>query len=133
MATATAPAPYTEEILDRTQDGGEWHYRYRWAVGEASGEDRASGPIEPVARSVLLDRWAGLVKGADGEASELLERLDSVLADLAEGVVRRDIGGPDKVVRDGEIIGVDMVMDNDGLEDVIRDWILERAAKVARP
>jgi hypothetical protein len=32
---------------------------------------------------------------------------------------------------DGEIIGLDVVMDIDGLERVIRDWLIERAAKVA--
>lgn len=70
---------------------------------------------------------------AQGAYTKLGNRLLDVLSTLAEGVTRRDIGRPDEVVVDGQLTGLDIVMDVDGLIVTIQEWILARAAQVARP
>lgn len=135
-AARRAPA----EILETADRGdGLLVTRYRWrseggthADGSPmeahSGEAWASGPVTPLSREVLEDRWAGLLRRRD--ATKLQRRLDSVLADLADGLTRRDVYSENAVI-DEEVVGLDVAMGMDGLQDVIRDWMLERAAKVA--
>jgi hypothetical protein len=128
------------EILSTEDRDGERSYRYRWThsgltdvngkpMEDLSGEDWARSPIEPLPRVIMEDRWTGLLRGKT-DTSKLQERLDQVLIDLVEGVIRRSNSDAFAVV-DGEVVGVDEVMDVDGIEDVIREWILERAPKVA--
>ena len=144
MATATAAKPAScpttrHEILSTEDRDGTRVYRYRWTnsgltdvdgkpMKDSGGVDFAEAPIEPLPRAILEDRWAGLTHRR-GDASKLLERLDRVLGELQEGVTRRS--GDGSTVVDGELVAVDLVADTDGLEGVIREWILEHAAKVA--
>lgn len=93
-----------------------------------SGEDWASGPVTPLSREILEDRWAGLLRRQD--ATKLQLQLDKVLRRLAEDLTRRDVYSESAVI-DGDVVSLDFVMDIDGLQAVIRDWMLERAAKVA--
>jgi hypothetical protein len=127
------------KVLSIEERNGVRVYRYRWtfsggqdAAGKPlparTGEDWAYAPIDPLPRSILEDRWAGLMAKL-GEATRLQERLDRVLNDLQEGVTRRESGS--ETVLDDEIVPVDLVMDLNGLQTVIREWILDRAAKVA--
>jgi hypothetical protein len=135
MTTATAPR-HSREILSTEERGGERFHRYRWTteglsdvngkpIPPSSGEDTAAELIEPLSREILLDRWEGLT----GDGTKLRDRLVRLLFNLAEGLTRRDMNS--EALVDGEIIALDIAMDLDGLDDVIRDWMLERAGKVA--
>lgn len=138
--TKQAPAPAkvrtTRELIETIdRDDGMRFHRYRWTVtggdeGPISDTGSAWQPIEPLSREILEDRWRGMLGG--GDTTKLGERLDNVLRRLAEDLTRRDISSPDSAVLDGEVVGLDLVMDIDGLEDVIREWMIERAAKVAQ-
>lgn len=96
----------------------------------------ATMDVRRVSREVLEDRWAGLLSGLDPEegrstTSELWSRLNLALYELGEGVTRRSVDGsqfpdPDDPSR---TISLDVVMDFDGLWDVIRDWTIDRASK----
>lgn len=128
------------EILETIDRGdGRLVTRYRWHVAggtyadgspmaPSEGEDWASGPVVPLPREILEDRWRGLLHRQD--QTKLSRQLDQVLARLADGLTRRDIYS-ERAIIDGDVVDLDMVMDIDGLEDVIRDWMLERAGKVA--
>lgn len=132
----------TVEILDVTEDEGMHAHRYRVTVTGArkadgapipdtSFEGFAHTPVEPVARDVLLDRWAALMADPHGDPTEAQDNLDKMLRDLAEGVVRRDLEG--NAIVGGADVALDLVIDIDGLEEVIRDWFLDRAAAIATP
>lgn len=131
MTTTTAPAirPGRETIEVTDRGDGQRVHRYRWTATDGStGTAAALETITPIDPAILADRWDGLMD----EGSEVYDRLNAALTDLADGVTRRDVGAPDEVVIAGEVVGVDTVMDIDGLMRVIRDWTLERAARVAR-
>lgn len=140
MATGTVER--THEVLEtRDPERGVRSHRYRWTVNGArnadgepiesySGEEWATERVEPIPPAILQDRWTGLVEVSNGDASELLERLDAILTELAEGLTRRELGAASVMV-DGKITGMDCIIGIDELEEVIRDWLLERAAKVA--
>lgn len=130
---------HVREILSTQDRNGVRVYRYRWTssggqdvagkpLEDRTGEDWAYAPIDPLPRVILEDRWSGLMLRL-GDATRLQERLDRVLNDLLEGVTRRDNGS--ETFLDGELVSVDQVMDQDGLGNIIREWILERATKVA--
>lgn len=138
MTTATKIAPHwrRREIIGTEDRGPERSVRYRtWIEGYTTNEGKVVEPsttedvavevVAPVSREVLEDRWAGLLQ----DGSKLQYRLYRILTDIAEHLTRRDQSA--EMVVDGELIGQDFVMDIDGLEHVIRDWMLERAAKVA--
>jgi len=136
--TGLAQAVTTYEILRTEERDDGLHHLYRWRVERgqnadgaplppAEGTAWASEPIEPMSRAILDDRWEGLT--GSGDSSKLLDRLDKVLSDFAERLSRRDIS--DHAVIDGEIVGLDVVFSIDDLEQVIREWLTERAAKVA--
>lgn len=141
MTAATATVRNRYEILEERIENGERHVRYRWtiaggtsaagsAMGEHSGLDTAMERVEPMAQEILEDRWRGLI-GTD-DWTELAERLNATLHELADGLTRRSTGAPDTVRVDGGIsIGLDTIMDIDGLFEVIHDWLIERARKVA--
>lgn len=133
-------AALAREIIETLDaERGVRSHRYRWTVAggtdengkswpSTSGEEWASERVTPIPAEVLEDRWIGLM--GDGDSTELLERLDAVLTELADGLTRRQVG-TDTVVVDGKIVGIDGVIDIDGLEKVIKAWLVERAAKVA--
>lgn len=100
----------------------------RAATGGPNEADHAPASATRRPPEILEDRWAGLLHRQD--ATKLQIRLDKVLCDLADDLTRRDVYGESAVI-DGEVVRLDVVMDIDGLQDVIRDWMLERAAKVA--
>jgi hypothetical protein len=129
------------EILEERVEQGERHVRYRWTVtggttadgkpmADRSGIEWAMERVEPLAREVLQDRWNGLI-GTD-DYTKLGRQLNGVLFDLSDGLTRRETGKPDTVRVDGGVsIGLDTIMDIDGLIVVIHDWLIERAGKVA--
>lgn len=138
MTTAIAPGTrlsHERVLLSTVESRGERHHRYRWTVSgigpdgtpvePLSGEATASEPIEPLSREILEDRWSGIA----GEGTKLGGELDRLLFDLAEGLTRRDM--QDEALIDGQVVGLAEVMDTDALEHVIREWMIERAGKVA--
>ena len=124
MSATTERIGY-EVIRVTDRDDGLRVRRYRWRE-DPNAEGTTTERVEPVSREVLEDRYQGLVK-REGEATKLLLRLDRVLNDIAEGVIRRELG--ETIYMDGKFVGSDVVMDIDRLEEVIREWMLERAAK----
>jgi len=71
----------SREVLE-TEDFGDYRrVRYRWHVGDTTGVDFTRQRIEPVPRTILEDRWYGLMHEGNN-ASELQERLDGILWDL---------------------------------------------------
>lgn len=124
------------EILQTEESEGErrTHYRRTFTGGKnVNGEPMgalvdegwASAPIEPVPQEILLDRWDGIMGG--GNPSKIQSRLDKLLSDIAERLIRRDMESEAFV--DGELVCVDTVLDN--IQDTIRDMMIARAAKVA--
>ncbi|MDP8905508.1 MAG: hypothetical protein M3N29_09410 [Chloroflexota bacterium] len=84
--------------------------------------------VKRVPRELLEDRWTGLME--DGlNPTELRDRLTTVLFDLATGLTRRDVGASDNVMVDGTPTGIDVVLEMDGLEAAIREWLIERASR----
>lgn len=79
------------EILETIDRGdGRLATRYRWHVAggthadgspmaPSEGEDWAHGPVTPLSRAILEDRWTGLLRRRD--ATKLQRRLDEVLAE----------------------------------------------------
>lgn len=119
MTTAT-------EILSTEERDGELHHHFRW--GEGPGDtDNAYERIEPMSREILDDRWRGMM--GTRRPSKLHERLDTLLFDLAGRLTRRHID--DFALIDGTPTSLDVVLDIDAIELVIRDWMIERAGKVA--
>lgn len=125
MTTATAPRRDIISIEDR---GDTRHVRYRWGDGEEQ-TSFATEVVRPVSREVLEDRYAGMM--GRGNTSKLLERLDRVLWDIAERLTCRDLSGDDYIYADGVIEHLDSVIEIGAIEDYIREWMLERAEKVA--
>lgn len=118
-----------QELLpDVEERDGMRHQSYRWRIGDDEGTESTKTPLEPVAAEILADRWHGMM--GRGNPTKMQQRLDGLLWDIAERLTRRDLGS-DHVVIDGRPVGVDYVMEIDELEHVIRDWMLERATKVA--
>jgi hypothetical protein len=87
----------------------------RWAIWPAPR-------TQPVPDAVLADRWCGAMWPA-GNASELALRLYGIVDEMAEAVTRVDMVESGEAVRE--------VLDMDGLEQVVRLWILERVGPVA--
>lgn len=110
-------------------DGPDIRVRYRW--GERPDDiDFARVRKQPIDRAILEDRWQGLMH--DGlDPSRLQERLDKVLYDLAAGVTRRLRDRPETAYIDGEIVDVDHALDIDGLERLIREWLIDHGQSVA--
>lgn len=117
------------EIVEVENVGPDLRVRYRW--GDGYGDTGfAHSRATPIDRAILEDRWKGLVTRAS-DASKLQNRLDKLLYDLAAGLTRRDRHSSETALVDGEIVDVDHVLDIDGLEDVIRDWLIDHAQRVA--
>lgn len=127
---ATVRATTPPEIVETFIRDGLQHHRIRDYLSDGEPHDSwAAEPIEPVARVILDDRYDGLM-GTRRDATKLLNRLDAVLQRIAGDLTRRSVY-EESAILDGEITGLDVVMDIDGLEDVIRAWFIERAARVA--
>ena len=125
MATETAFRSF-REILDETDEHGRT--KTRWHVGDTSGEEWAY-PMRPLPVEIIKDRWDGLMH-APIDPTKLQNRLDRVLWDIEQGLTRRPNTDVDFLV-DGALVNGSDIMDLDGLQKLIRDWFIERAAKVA--
>jgi hypothetical protein len=137
--TAPTITRRNEIIRETVSEDGERTIRYRWFLGggesadgvpleDSSGESWAMDRVEPMPRTILLDRWNGLI-GADSY-TELGDRLSAVLDDFAEGMTRRGTGEV-AYVDEHESIGLDVVLDVDGLIETIREWFIDHSARVA--
>lgn len=125
------------EILETDVGDGWVRNRYRRTVTGAlnvkgepmepmEDEGWAAGPVEPVSREILMDRWNGIMLGA-GDATKTQAKLDAVLIRIAEQLTRRDLES--SVILDGQLVSVDLVLDD--IQDTIRDMMIAAAAKVA--
>ena len=142
----TRQVRYTWNVLDVRQIGRMESVDYQWAqdypaavdingkpieASTATGRSNAETPTAPLSLTILHDRWDGLIHGSNGDASELLDRLDGVLSALADGMLRREC--QDEYWEDGEPISVDTVSGIDTLEEAIRDWFCRpEIARIAR-
>ena len=123
-------------VEERDWSRGQRRVRATWTFGGTAGprkfDEWATERSEPVALEILEDRWSGIM--GHGDPTKLLLRLDRVLAEIFEGVTRA--GTVDErerwYIEDGQVVPLSEVLSVDELERVIKDWIMERAPRVAQ-
>lgn len=131
MGAVEAVPPFRREIVAIETTGEIQRVKYHWAFGdEPGGDDYARSRVVPVDNTLLTDRWHGIMHRGSNP-SKLQERLDRVLYDLAAALTRRARHSSETALVNGQIVDVDNHMEIDGLEAVIRDWLIERAEAVA--